>query len=113
VALLEAMRRTRLQGIAKLVLRDREKVALMRPGRTGITVHTLLFANQVRELGEFRANTESVDDREITACAHAIKRMYMRFELEPDPYQARFAAMIEKKMAAAPEKKAGKRSKAA
>ena len=63
--LYEALRRTSYAAIAQWTLHNREHLVLMRPGRTGLLLHTLFYADEVRALDEFRTDTQWVTPQEL------------------------------------------------
>ena len=63
--LFEAMRRSGYAALAQWTLHNREHVVLLRPGRFGLLVHTLFYADEVRALDEFRTETEWVSSQEL------------------------------------------------
>jgi Ku protein len=61
--LYEALRRSGYAALAQWTLHNREHLVLLRPGRFGLLVHTLFYADEVRALDEFRTETEWVAPR--------------------------------------------------
>src|SRR5437763_7669369 len=56
--LFDALRRSAYVGIAKVAMHSREHVVVLRPGEHGILLHTMYYADEVRNVDEFRTNTE-------------------------------------------------------
>src|SRR5215218_5141868 len=51
--LLEALRNSRLVGIAQVAMHRREHVVVIRPGQTGIVLHTMFYEVEVRRENEY------------------------------------------------------------
>ncbi|MCZ1012261.1 Ku protein [Streptomyces lydicus] len=64
VLLTEALARTGYVGICKIALRQRERLAVLRPRRGVIVLQTLLWADEVREPGDLGPSVP-VTDREL------------------------------------------------
>ena len=64
VLLTEALARTGYVGICKIAIRQRERLAVLRPRRGVIVVQALLWSDEVREPGDLGPSTP-VTDREL------------------------------------------------
>ena len=60
-----ALRRAGYAALAQWTRHNREHLVLLRPGRFGLLVHTLFYADAVRALDEFRTETEWVALQEL------------------------------------------------
>jgi DNA end-binding protein Ku len=78
--LYEAMRRSGYAALAQWTLHSREHLALLRPGRCGVLLHTLFYADEVRALDEFRTEVEGVSPRELELAALLVERLAAGFE---------------------------------
>ena len=63
--LYEALQRAGYAALAQWTVHNREHLVLLRPGRFGLLVHTLFYADEVRALDEFRTETEWVAPQEL------------------------------------------------
>ena len=65
--LLRALGASRLVGIAQVAMHRREHVVVLRPGRTGIILHTMFYEPEIRREDECRrsicASVSSTCDR--------------------------------------------------
>lgn len=64
VLLTEALARTGYMGVCKIAIRQRERLAVLRPRRGVIVLQTVLWQDEVREPGDL-APTVPVTDREL------------------------------------------------
>ncbi|MEE1806718.1 non-homologous end joining protein Ku [Streptomyces sp. BE133] len=62
--LVEALARTGMVGVAKIAIRNRERLAVLRPRRGVLVVQTLLWEDELREPGDL-APAAPVTDREL------------------------------------------------
>ena len=86
--LYEALRRTGSVGVAQWTFHNREYLVLLRPGRYGLVLHTLFYANEVRGLEEFRTEAEWVAAREVELAALLVRSLAAHFE--PGKYRDRY-----------------------
>jgi DNA end-binding protein Ku len=54
----EALRRSADAALAQWTCHNREHLVLLRPGRCGLLLHTLFYADEVWALDEFRTEVE-------------------------------------------------------
>ena len=100
--LLQAMQKMNVAAIAKLTLNQREQIVLMRPYHSGIILHTLYFAAEVREIAEYgKTENLTVQKPEIELAEQFIKQLTAEFNPEQykDEYQQRVLALVETKTA--------------
>jgi DNA end-binding protein Ku len=83
--LYEALRRAGYAALAQWTLHNREHLVLLRPGRFGLLVHTLFYADEVRALDEFRTETEWAAPQELELAHRLIESLAGSFE--PAKYQ--------------------------
>lgn len=98
--LFESMKRTGMVGIAKVAMHAREHIVVLRPGSKGILLHTMFYKHEVRELGEFRTDTSSVTDKELSLAKLLIKSLAAEFTPQKyqDDYRENVMAMIKAKV---------------
>jgi len=97
--LLRAMADTRLAGVAMLVLRDRQHPTVVRAGDGVLVVHTLRFADEVRDpaatVGELPA-APKLKPKELDMATELIQAMAGRWEPEKwrDTYQEKVRELV-------------------
>ena len=57
--LFEALRRSNFYGVAKIAMHNREHIIILRPGAKGILSHTMYYADEIRQVDEFRTDTSA------------------------------------------------------
>ena len=77
--LYEALRRSGYAALAQWTLHSREYLVLLRPGRFGLLVHTLFYADEVRALDEFRTDTEWVTPHELELAQRLVESLAASF----------------------------------
>jgi DNA end-binding protein Ku len=101
--LLEAMRKTRFVALGEIAMHRREHIVILRPGNTGIIVHTMFYQDEVNAGQEFRAVHKTPPaKRELELSTRLIETMVARFEPEKyrDARTARLQELIDSKPAA-------------
>ncbi|MEW2081124.1 Ku protein [Streptomyces sp. NPDC005283] len=74
VLLVKALARTGMVGVAKLAIRSRERLALLRPRRGVLVIQTLLWEDELREPGDL-APSAPVTDRELAMAEVLIREL--------------------------------------
>jgi DNA end-binding protein Ku len=100
--LLQAMEKLNVAAIAKVTLHSREQIVLMRPYHSGIVLHTLYFAAEVREVAEYGKTENMILQKpEIQLAEQFIQQLTAGFDPEQykDEYQQRVLALVETKRA--------------
>src|SRR5262249_9409744 len=99
--LFEALRKSGYSGVAKIAMHNREHIVILRPGAKGILLHTMYFTNEIRQVDEFRTDTDLVKEKELALATHLIDALAAKFEPEKykDTYRDNLMSMIEKKIA--------------
>lgn len=84
----------------KWTLHNREHLVLLRPGRFGLLVHTLFYADEVRALDEFRTETEWVTAQELDLAHRLVESLAGPFEPAKyqDGYRQNLRALIDTKV---------------
>jgi len=79
--LYDTLKRTGYVGVAKIAMHNREHIVIFRPGPHGLLMHTMYYANEVRQVEEFRTDTGLVKEQElklaemlVTSTAHQRSR---------------------------------------
>jgi DNA end-binding protein Ku len=98
--LYEALERTGYTGVAKITMHNREHIALFRPGPTGLMMHTMYYADEVRAVDEFRTDKTLVKEKELDLAKMLIESLAAEFQPEKyrDSYRDNLRAMIEAKI---------------
>jgi len=98
--LAEALAKSNRAAIAQLVSRGKEQLVLIRPYENGLIMHSLYYANEVRNFADI-AKRENVklSDAEIELGADLIENMSDEFNPEKyrDEYRERVLGMLEEK----------------
>lgn len=91
-----ALEKTGRIGIAKLALRDRERLVAITPTREGLLLNTLRWPEEVRA-SAYSANTP--DAKQVEVAASLVEAMAVEFAPESysDEYRAAFQRMIDAK----------------
>jgi DNA end-binding protein Ku len=95
--LMEALHETGYCAIAKLTMHQREHIVIVRPRAEGLTLHTMFYQNEIREVAEYgRKNTTEVKDAEKKLATQLIESLAAKFEPQKyrDEYQESMRAMI-------------------
>jgi|SRR5579875_174643 len=98
--LLRTLESTKRVGIAKLAMHQREYTVFIRPYDHGLALHTMYFANEIREApGYGKANHVKIRPQEIKLAEQLVTTLSEDFRLEKyhDEFQDRLSALIEAK----------------
>src|SRR5215467_5710622 len=98
--LFEAMRQSHYYAVAKIAMHNREHVVILRPGGKGILLHTMYYVDEIRQVDEFRTNTDLVKPKELELAKHLIDSLADNFEPQKyhDTYRDNLMKMIEAKI---------------
>jgi DNA end-binding protein Ku len=98
--LFEAMRQSNYYAVAKIAMHNREHVVILRPGNKGILLHTMYYVDEIRQVDEFRTNTDLVKPKELELAKHLIDSLADNFEPQKyhDTYRDNLMKMIEAKI---------------
>lgn len=104
-ALYCALKKTGLVGIGQICMYRRESVAAICAGRTGLLLHTLYHANEVRHIDEFRTDQSVVSDKELSVACRLVRKHAAEFDASKfqDGYRTNFLAMINSRLAKLPK----------
>lgn len=87
-------------AIAKLYMHQREYTTIIRPRAGGLTLHTMFYAGEVRELAEYgRTDSIELKQQEVKLAQQLIGSLAAKFTPKKytDEYQQRVAQLIEAK----------------
>lgn len=98
--LFEALKKTGCVGIVQIAMHSREHIAILRPGASGILMHTMYYRNEVRQVEEFRTDRGLVKEKELELAMTLVKSLEASFEPEKykDTYRENLLAMIQNKV---------------
>jgi DNA end-binding protein Ku len=98
--LFEALRKSGFVGIAKVAMHNREHIVILRPGKHGLVLHTMYYADEVRAVEEFRTNGELVQQKELDLAQMFVQSLAAEFEPEKyhDQYRLNLQEMITAKV---------------
>jgi DNA end-binding protein Ku len=99
--LLNAMENSGYAAIAKLTMHQREHIVVVRPRAKGMTLHTMFYTNEIREVAEYGRTDSSAQpkDAEKKLATQLIESLAAKFEPEKykDNYMESMKNMIEAK----------------
>jgi DNA end-binding protein Ku len=85
--LAEAMGKTERVALAKFVMRGKESLVLIRPAQHGLMLHTMYFADEVRDFGEVgKGESATVKEGELGLALRLIEDL-SHGEFKPEQYQ--------------------------
>ncbi|MBK5290507.1 MAG: Ku protein [Acidobacteriia bacterium] len=98
--LFAALKQTGYVGIARMTMHNREHVVVLRPGRSGIILHTMYYQDEVRATDEFRTDSGLIRDAELKMAVSLIDALAAGFQPEKykDNYRETLRGMIEAKV---------------
>lgn len=98
--LMMAMEESGYGAVAKLTMHQREHIVVIRPRAQGLTLHTLYYADEVRQVAEY-GHTDKIElkDTEKKLALQLIESLAAHFQPEKfqDTYRQSLRAMIEAK----------------
>lgn len=98
--LLEAMRETKYDALAKVAMHGREHIVILRPAEHGIVLHTMYFVDELHAANEAPVSKSSkFDKKEIDLAKRLIDTLAGPFKPERyhDEYKKNVEELIEKK----------------
>jgi len=101
--LLDAMEESGYAAIAKITMHQREHIVVIRPRANGMTLHTMFYNNEIRQVAEYGQRTQAAEPKEAEKklATQLIESLAAKFE--PEKYRDRYAesmlAMIDAKRA--------------
>jgi DNA end-binding protein Ku len=98
--LFEALRQSQYYAVAKVAMHNREHIIILRPGAKGILTHTMFYQDEIRQVEEFRTDTNLVRDKELEMAKMLISSLEADFEPAKyhDTYRDNLQKMIEAKV---------------
>ena len=104
VLLRQALQQTRRAAVAKVAIRDKESLCLVRPYLDVLSLDTLFYANEIRSTKEIAVDGIGVSPKEIEMAVSLIENLSDSFDPQRyhDEYQAALKKLINAKVAGAP-----------
>jgi DNA end-binding protein Ku len=98
----DAMAKTDRVALAKFVMRGKESLVLIRPAQNGLMLHTMYFADEVRDFGEIdKGESAKIKEGELELASRLIDEL-THPEFEPtkyqDDYRLRVLDLVEQKV---------------
>ena len=99
--LLAALRASSFVAIAQVAMHRREHVVVIRPGRTGIVLHTMFYESEIRREEEHRPDLSQVAQKELDLAVMLINSLANPFDSSKyrDSYRDKLEALIANKLA--------------
>ncbi len=111
--LMKTMKESGLYAVAKLTMHQREHVVVVRPHGKGLTLHTMYYPDEIRQVAEYGQDTAAAAqprEQEVKLAQQLVLSLQADFEPQKyhDEYRDRVKQMIEDKLqgrevASAPE----------
>jgi DNA end-binding protein Ku len=104
VLLRQALEQTGRAAVAKVAIRDKESLCLVRPYEDVLTLETMLYANEIRSTKDLAVDGADVSPKEIQMAISLIENLSDSFDPQRyhDEYQAALKKLIDAKVAGAP-----------
>jgi DNA end-binding protein Ku len=99
--LYETLKQADFVGVGRLAMQRREHVVLIRPGRSGLILHTMYFENEVHREDEHRTDTSQVNPKELELAKLLVENLAGPFDPTQyrDTYREKVEALIQEKLA--------------
>ena len=92
--LADAMAKTDRVALAKFVMRGKESLVLIRPAQDGLMLHTMYFADEVREFGEIdKGQSAKIKGGELELALRLIDELSTD-EFKPEDYQDEYRLRV-------------------
>ncbi|HEY4871995.1 MAG TPA: Ku protein [Candidatus Dormibacteraeota bacterium] len=100
----EALEQTGRAAVAKVAIRDKENLCLVRPYQDVLTMETMLYANEIRSSKDIAVDGAEVSPKELQMAVSLIENLSDSFDPQRyhDEYQAALKQLIDAKVEGAP-----------
>jgi DNA end-binding protein Ku len=100
----EALEQTGRAAVAKVAIRDKENLCLVRPYQNVLTMETMLYANEIRSTQGIAIDRAEVSPKELQMAVSLIENLSDSFDPQRyhDEYQAALKQLIDAKLEGAP-----------
>ena len=104
VLLRQALEQTARAAVAKVAIRDKESLCLVRPYQDVLSMDTLFYANEIRPTKDIAVDGVGVSPKEVQMAISLIENLSNNFDPKRyrDEYQAALKKLIDAKVAGAP-----------
>ena len=92
--LTKALEQTQYVAIAKLTMHNREYTVILRPHKSGMMLHTMYYADEVREVEDFGTSNIDLKDAEVKVAHQLIEALADKFD--PKKYHDTFQENLRK-----------------
>ena len=98
--LMKAMEESGYAAIAKLTMHQREHIVIIRPGKKGMTLHTMFYSNEIRAAESVSTDKVELKDQEKKLAEQLIQSLAAPFEPQKyrDEYMENVRGMIDAKL---------------
>src|SRR6476661_6004024 len=98
--LFQALRDAKYYGIAKVAMHNREHIVILRPNGKGVVLHTMFYADEIRQVEEFHTDTSQVKEKELALAKMLIESLAADFEPNKytDTYRTNLQKLIQDKL---------------
>jgi DNA end-binding protein Ku len=95
--LFSALKESEYAAIGTLAMHGREHAAVIRTGRSGLILHTLFYAKEVRSIEEFRTDPSLVSAKELDLATQFVTMLAEKFDPTKlqDSFEERLRELIE------------------
>jgi len=102
--LIQALQQTGRAAVAKVAIRDKENLCLVRPYQDVLSMETMFYANEIRSTDAIAAEGAKVSPKELQMAVSLIENLSDSFDAEryEDAYQAALKQVIDAKVEGAP-----------
>jgi DNA end-binding protein Ku len=100
----QALQQTDRAAVAKVAIRDKENLCLVRPYQDVLSMETMFYANEIRSTEGLAADGSKTSPKELQMAVSLIENLSDSFDIEryQDEYQAALKQVIEAKVEGAP-----------
>jgi DNA end-binding protein Ku len=98
--LLKTMEEKDVSAVAKITLHQHERIVTIRPYDNGLALHTLYYADEVREVPDYGQDGKTeVNPKELALAGQFVEGLTQKFDARDfkDTYEERVAQLIESK----------------
>jgi DNA end-binding protein Ku len=96
--LLEALRQSQYDALAKLTMHGREHIVILRPTERGIMLHTMYYSDEIRDVKEFSPDRNLVNAKELQLAKWLVTSLVGKFN--PKQYKDTYRENLQKLVAA-------------
>jgi len=100
----QALQQTGRAAVAKVAIRDKENLCLVRPYADVLSMETMFYANEIRSTEDIATDGAKVSPKELQMAVSLVENLSDRFDAEryEDEYQAALKKVINAKLEGAP-----------